>query len=421
LNVSQYVIVTDGYFDGVNHHGDGPYSILVDEACPPESPGTKAGVIQEVVSGDLADTDRAGLATSVGRPIMTIRTSFVMPALVESHCHTFLDGATLSFPKRSEYLKAPREAMLSVARSNLAATLDAGITLIRDAGDIHGINTEMKRELDNDSGSRMEMLSAGIAIRKAKRYGSFMAREVVDSDDIVRVIREVAPNAGQLKVLLTGIIDFEKGIVRGPPQFSLEETRRIVETARELGLLTFTHCSGEEGLKIAVETGIDCIEHGFFMTRRILDVMAEKGIAWTPTYSPVAFQLCQPRLAGWNSETCDRLRGILRNHDEHVALAYELGVPVLAGSDAGSYGVAHGRGLIDELFHLRNAGVSVEQVLASATSLPRRLWGCSSADIVKGNHANLLLLEESPFDCFRTLREPQLLCRVSSMSRSVAS
>ncbi|MFV1994706.1 MAG: amidohydrolase family protein, partial [Verrucomicrobiales bacterium] len=308
MNVPRFVITTDSYFDGASHHADGPYGIFV-----------HGEVIEKVVAGDPNISRDHFPEAYRQQGVETVRANFVMPGLVEAHCHLFLDGAELDFKRRKDYLAAPFEEMVGVAKKNLEQTADCGITLLREAGDIHGVNTRIKEE--SDGGSPIEVLSAGKAIRKAKRYGSFMAREVTDAESIVRVIREIAPSASQLKVLLTGIIDFEKGTMKGGPQFSLEETKLIVDTARELNLRTFAHCSGEDGLEIALEAGIDSIEHGFFMSRRILEGMARKGIAWIPTYSPVDFQLQRPELAGWNSETCDRLRAILENHDQHVALA----------------------------------------------------------------------------------------------------
>ena len=386
--MSTHLITADAYFDGITHHAGGPYRIRVND-----------GQIEEVTKGAL-DVEASADHSHV------IHSAFVLPGLVEGHCHVFLDGGELDFQTRKAYLKAPFDEMSSRARLSVAQNVDSGITLIRDAGDIHGVNTCMKEEIDADPHSVVDMLSPGVAIRKIGRYGSFMAREITDLDGIVQTIREITPNASQLKVLLTGIIDFEKGTMKGGPQFTLEEIRVIVETARESGLLTYAHCSGEDGLRLAVEAGIDSIEHGFFMTREILQVMAEKGIAWVPTYSPVDFQLQRPELAGWNAATCDRLRAILENHNMHVALAYGMGVSVVTGSDAGSYGAVHGQALIDELFYLHHAGGSVADVLASATSLPRRLWGCPSADIVAGNQANLLLLEGSPFEDLNHVRRP---------------
>lgn len=384
-------IVAGSYFDGARHHDSGPCTIR-----------TADGRIAEILPGD-----RAGAVS--GKP--ALHAPFVMPGLVEAHCHLFLDGAELDFEKRRRYLGASADEMLAVGRRSLEQNLSAGITLIRDAGDLHGINTRLKEELARQPGLRPELRSPGRALRKAGRYGGFMAVEVTDADSIVRTVRKLGETADDLKILLTGIIDFEKGCMKGGLQFNLDEARLIVRTARELGKKTYAHCSGVEGLEVAVAAGIDSIEHGFFMTRDILRAMADRGIAWVPTFSPVQFQHDRPELAGWNAETVNGLRRILENHRDHVALAADLGVPVVAGSDAGSYGVPHGGSLIDELFLHHASGMPVGQCLASATSVPRRLWGCEPADIAAGRRANLIALDGSPFDSLDHLRHVRFLVR----------
>lgn len=396
------MLVVNSYFDGARHHAHGPYTIEIVH-----------GRIHQIYQGDIAPAVAARGRHLSGDEPAVIRAPFVMPGLVEAHCHLFLDGAELDFQVRKDYLKASREEMLAVARRSIEQNLAAGITLIRDAGDLHGINTAIQSELREQNGTRLlpELRSPGQAIRKAGRYGSFMAVETTDAESIVHTIRELAPNADDLKVLLTGIIDFEKAQMKGGLQFDLEETCLIVKTAREMGLRTYAHCSGPEGLNVATTAGIDSIEHGFFMELDILRRMADRGIAWVPTFSPVHFQFDRPELAGWNDTTLVGLRAILDRHFKHVRLACEMGVPVVAGSDAGSYGVPHGKGLIDELFFMLTAGIPMDKVLASATSVPRRLWDCESADIVPGNAVNLIALAGSPFEDSNHLRRVSWVMR----------
>lgn len=397
--MTDIILVTDSYFDGMRHHERGPFAIVVE-----------GGRVQQILARDEASRYANG-ELSPGAPVTIQRVPFVMPGLVEGHCHLFLNGAELNVQARKDYLTAPVEEMLDTGRGNLGLNLAAGITLVRDAGDIHGINTRLKAEAAACDAAMPHVLSPGRALRKAGRYGGFMAVETTDPASIVNAIEELAPRADQLKVLLTGIIDFEKGTMKGGTQFDLEETRLIVRTARRLGLLTYAHCSGREGLDIALTAGIDSIEHGFFMERDLLERMAEAGTAWVPTVSPVWFQFERPELAGWKPATVAALDRILKNHFAHIAMASDMGVNIVAGSDAGSYGVPHGSGLIEELFFQRRAGMSMERVLASATSTPRRLWRLPPADIVEGNMADLVALEGSPFASIDYLRHPRLVVR----------
>jgi imidazolonepropionase-like amidohydrolase len=225
-----------------------------------------------------------------------------------------------------------------------------------------------------------------------------MAREVGSREEIAAAVHEISTTADDLKVILTGIIDFKAGLVKGEPQFDAEELRFIVSLARELGLRTFVHCSGVAGLEVAVAAGVDSIEHGFFMNRDTLKSMADQGISWVPTFSPVHFQWQRPEFAGWDGQTVANLRRILDSHLEHVAIAADLGVPLVAGSDAGSHGVPHGISLIEELEFFLQAGLSMGAVLRSATSLPRQRWNAEPARLATGFKADFIALSGSPYD-----------------------
>jgi imidazolonepropionase-like amidohydrolase len=369
-----YAVVAASYFDGEGHFPDGPYTVVVEN-----------GTIADIAPGSLAD--------ALGRRGVPVRHApFLMPGLVEAHCHLFLDGGQLDFTARTEYLNASGDEMREVARANIAANLAAGVTLVVDAGDRYGINHDIRFESRS-----VTVRSAGLALRRPGRYGGFMAREVGSREEIAAAVREIGKTADDLKVIQTGIIDFQAGEVKGKPQFDAEELRFIVSLAREKGLRTFVHCSGAAGLEEAVAAGVDSIEHGFFMTRDLLRGMADRGIAWVPTFSPVYFQWQHPEVAGWDKPTVANLRRILDSHFEHVGLAAGMGVPVIAGSDAGSHGVRHGEGLTDELDFLIMAGLSMEKVLGSATSLPRQRWGVEPARIAVGQRAEFIALAGSPF------------------------
>jgi imidazolonepropionase-like amidohydrolase len=386
-------VVVDSYFDGHVYHHDGPYCIIV-----------KKGSISSIVKSS-ADSIGYTLLDEDDTPCYKV--PFLMPGLVEAHCHLFLNGSELDFKIRSEYLKASAEEMMAVARKNVFDSLAHGITLIRDAGDKYNINHRIKDEFLGLEGCYPNIRSPGLGLRSPKRYGSFMASEVENKEDITRIIDELSNKSDDLKIILTGIIDFEAGCVKGEPQFDIESLQLIVNTAREYNLPTFAHCSGMAGLELAVEAGVDSVEHGFFITRAMLERMADKGIAWVPTFSPVHFQWARPELAGWNDDTVENLYGIVESHKAAIAQADEIGVAIVAGSDAGSQGVPHGKALIDELFFLLESGLSLESVLRAATSTPRALWGELSADLRPGNNANFVALGGDPFKDSQHLRNVQ--------------
>ena len=359
-------IQVDTYFDGNRLHTNGPFVLEIEQAH-----------YRTIVQGRDPDAD--------------CHAGFLMPAAVESHAHLFLDGDELDPLKRSDYLKRPREQLLDCATANVERYRKAGITVIRDAGDIHGINQELR---DNVADTGIRIIAAGSGLRKAKRYGSFFAQEVETYDSLAAAVSARAKKSDEIKIVLTGIIDFENGVVKGEPQFTLAETQDIVTTAHDFGLRVFAHCSGLDGLRIAVTAGVDSIEHGFFMNQEILEVMAAKKMAWTPTLLPVHVQWAHPEYCGWNPSTVDKLQSILDNQAQMLVEAEAKGVMILAGSDAGSYGVRHAEGLLAEVALLRRAGLRTETALCSVTSVPRKHFGLPTRLVEPGQTAEYRIFED---------------------------
>lgn len=261
-------IRTQALFDGEKLREDGPFLIHINDS------GEIASVVAQAAPGEPAD----------------LSTTFVMPGMVEAHAHIFLDGAELDNDRRNAQLDADFATMMDTARGNVAKSARAGITLIRDAGDRFGINHAMRDELASADGALVKMRSPGIALKRPRRYGGFMAQDIVTAEEIAPAVERLSRDSDDIKIILTGIIDFKTGSVKGEPQFNASELASIVAAAHHHGRTTFAHCSGLAGLQVATEAGVDSIEHGFFMTRDILSLMADKGIAWVPTFGPVHFQ-----------------------------------------------------------------------------------------------------------------------------------
>jgi len=354
------------YFDGDRLHRNGPYVVEIGD-----------GVYRRIYSGHDSEARSSDL---------------LIPSPVESHAHLFLDGDELDSIRRADYLARPRPQLLEQARTHARRYLDAGIRTVRDAGDIHGINLALRDEF---AAAGLKVIAAGHGLRKNKRYGSFFAREIETFATPIEAVKKLARDVNVIKIVLTGIIDFENGVVKGTPQFTEEETALIVRVAHDLGLKTFAHCSGLDGLRIAAAAGVDSIEHGFFMTREILEIMAAKQLAWTPTLLPVHFQWAHPGYCGWSAAAVAKLRAILDNHEARLREAESLGVPILAGSDAGSYGARHVHGLQEELNLLRRAGISEATVLRSVTSEPRRQFNLPPRPVREGAPADFSLINSS--------------------------
>jgi imidazolonepropionase-like amidohydrolase len=385
---SEFAVVVAGWFDGDTPHLDQLTTFLV-----------RNGRIADISAGDQG----AALAQ---RGLPVARGAFLLPGLVDAHVHLFLDGAPTDNKVRAEHLKQPLEQLTEAARRSARQALACGVTAVRDAGDRHGINNRIRDEALDPANQLPRVRSGGLGVKRPKRYGAFMATDVEDAEGIRQSVTRLAAANDEIKLILTGIIDFDAGAVTDEPQFSLDDTRLVVETARAHGRKVFAHCSGVKGLEIAARAGIGSVEHGFFMNREVLALMRDNQAAWTPTFCPVHFQWAHPEAVGWKPETVGNLRRILDDHAHHLAMAQAMGVTLLLGTDAGSMGVEHGYAVLEEIDRYLEAGLTLAQTLQAATANGRRYFDHEHATLRRGAPFDAVLLAHNPFEQLATLKRP---------------
>jgi imidazolonepropionase-like amidohydrolase len=135
--------------------------------------------------------------------------------------------------------------------------------------------------------------------------------------------------------------------------------------------------------------------------------MRDQQIAWVPTFAPVQKQVEHASLLGWDELIVGNLRRILDQHAASLRRADELGVMIIAGSDAGSYGVPHGTGLLDELELMERAGLEPMAIIKAATgnSAGRLRYREKIGRIEAGCLSRFILTEHSPLTTVANLRK----------------
>ncbi|MDQ8201949.1 amidohydrolase family protein [Pelagicoccus sp. SDUM812003] len=336
----------------------------------------------------------------------------MLPGLIESHAHLFLEGAELDFEKRKAYLKQSPTMLLAKAILRLEKLLKLGITAYRDAGDKDGVGIALSKLYRSPSHPAMPYVeSPGPAIHHRGRYGSFMAEPIEDHAHPASVVEHrIKLGADRIKLIPTGIINFKKGLVTAKPQMDAQEVKAFTEAAKERGKQTFAHASGSDGIQNAIDGGVDSVEHGFFITDEQLARMRDLDIAWTPTFAPVQVQVDEAERMGWDQTVVSHLRRILESHSRSLAKAQARGVKIVAGSDAGSCGVGHGTHFLSELELMEQAGLSPLQVINSATGVPASRLGFSErfGSLTAGCKPRFILTEHDPLACVSQLRLPKI-------------
>lgn len=360
----------------------------------------------------VGDAWPAAMQAKLGRaePDLRLPQHVLLPGLIDAHTHLFLEGGEEDPGRRAAYLKNTDEALLRSAEERLPRMRRAGVLAVRDAGDRNGVGLALQARYRSQRRGAMPYLdSPGAAIHHQGRYGTFMGRPVEEHGEVETCIAaRVREGAHRIKILATGIINFEKGAVVAKPQFSVEELTRAVAAARAHGRQTMIHCSGHDGVALCVAARVDTIEHGFFVDSEQLRLLRDLDIAWVPTFAPVQFQVDAAATLGWSDAIKANLQRILDAHAARLAEAGRLGVRIVAGSDAGSHGVPHAHGFFRELELMQAAGLSAVEVLRSATGASAARLGLAE-DVGRlrvGAKARFLLTPAPVLDHVRHLRAP---------------
>ncbi|ACB77605.1 amidohydrolase family protein [Opitutus terrae] len=333
----------------------------------------------------------------------------LLPGLIEAHAHLFLEGGELDLQKRAAYLQQTSEQLLAAANERLGKLVRLGIAGVRDAGDKDGVGLALSRLYRSAQRPLMPYLeSPGAAIHHRGRYGSFMADPIENHASLRACVESrIAAGADRIKLIPTGIINFKQGAVTTEPQMTTAEVAEIVRAARSAGRQTFAHASGDIGIDRAIEGGVDSIEHGFFMRADQLARLRTLHTAWVPTFAPVQEQIDHADLMGWDAEVIGNLRRILEQHAASLAKAHAMGVLIVAGSDAGSCGVAHGTGFLYELELMERAGMPSVAVINAATgvSAGRLRYQERIGRIEPGYRSRMILTRHSPLTTIANLRK----------------
>ena len=343
------------------------------------------------------------------QPDLNLTDYTLLPGLIEAHAHFFLEGGELDQNKRANYLKQTPEDLLKAARLRLEKLVRLGIIAVRDAGDKDGVGLALDKLYGNSHRPLMPYVdSPGAAIHHKGRYGSFMAEPIEDFDSLKHCVEtRVKAGAYRIKLIPTGIINFKKGAVTSEPQMTTEEISELVNAAKSFGKQIFAHASGDAGIERAIGAEVDSIEHGFFLRDDQLAKMRDRQIAWVPTFAPVQEQVDHADVMGWDGEVVSNLKKILENHATSLMKAHSMGVQIIAGSDAGSYGVAHGIGFLNELELMERSGLPALAVINSATgaSSNRLAFGEKFGQIKPGFKSRFILTRHSPLERISNLRK----------------
>jgi imidazolonepropionase-like amidohydrolase len=324
----------------------------------------------------------------------------LLPPLVDGHVHLSMSG-TIDKKTREHQLAAGYDALRPVIARHLHDLFNHGVLAARDAGDRGDFALRYRKSGGMHQG--IVLRAAGRAWHGPGRYGSLIGRTIGDTESLDQAFGRDAGSGETVKLVNSGLNSLLTYGRETKPQFTLKEIAALVQAAAKLGRTVMVHANGREPVRLAVEAGCRSIEHGFFMGRDNLALMADKGTFWVPT--AFTMKAYATNLDYVQSQADPQVIEKTLNHQlGQLAMARELGVRVALGTDAGSLGVLHGESVVEEMKLFMQAGYSLEETIRCATGNGARLLGLENfGGLVKGREATFLVARGTPAQLPRKL------------------
>jgi imidazolonepropionase-like amidohydrolase len=343
----------------------------------------------------------------------------VLPGLIDTHDHLAMHGYDLA---RRWGIDEPQTTRTLRTAKVLQQTLEAGYTTIRDAG---GLDAGFKRAIDEGlvAGPRLVVSLViispigGIGDRVSPSgFSCCVPNDPLLPDGVVNTLADVRPvvrrvvraGADVIKCATTGGASSRAGHGPHDGAFNLDEMQALVEEAHALERRVICHALGGRGLKIAVEAGVDSIDHGCYLDEEpeLLDKMAERGIFFVPTFAVYDYHRKSPL-----PHVRERAQHLEKHHVASLRRALAAGVKIAAGTDAGGHG--HPPNAI-EIACLVRAGMTPLQALRAATGWAAECIGRRDdlGTVEKGKLADLVVVKGDPLADVAILQDPARIALV---------
>jgi len=345
--------------------------------------------------------------------VIDLKTKTVYPGFIDMHVH--IEGEYTPTQYLNKFQANDADVAFDAVKIAMR-TLEAGFTTVRDMGG-SGINIALRNAINNGKVSGPRIFTAGKAVGttgghadptngfKASIQGDPGPKEgVINSvDDAKKAVRQRYKNgADWIKITATGgVLSVAKNGQN--PQFTEEEIAAITSTAADYGFKVAAHAHGDEGMYRAVANGVTTIEHGTLIEKRTMELMKEKKAYLVPTISAGKFVAENAKNPGAYPEIIvPKAIAIGAQIQDTFKRAYEFGVPIAFGTDAGVF--PHGQNA-GEFIYMNEAGMPITEALQLATFRNAEILDQSDrlGQLKKGFMADIVATDENAEENINTL------------------
>jgi imidazolonepropionase-like amidohydrolase len=410
--------------------GSGQSARAAQESSPPETIVLKAAHVFDSTGTALKDGTtivvRGNRIVSVGTEpppagarVIDLGDATLLPGFIDAHTHL-----TMQFDK-NYYLGRYHEIMRFPAEQGLYGalyakrTLEAGFTTVRNVGAADFVDISLRNAINAGVTEGPTMLTAGHGIGSPGGHFDLASyppdrvhvegpiEGICSGPEACReaVRYQMKWGADVIKIAASGGVLSESDPV-DVPQLTLDEMRAIVSEAHAWKRKVATHCHGDAAARLAIEAGVDSIEHGSFLTEDTLRLMKAKGVYLVPTRMTVLWVLKE--VDSYPPKIAAKARAAAAAHGNMMKAALRIGVPIAFGTDAGVF--PHGLNA-QEFGDMTDLGMTPAAALLAGTREAAKLLGIESdvGTLQVGKVADIVAVPGNVINDIRATEHPVLV------------
>ena len=383
---------------------------------------TEGGVITDIVP----DT-----AIPSGYEKIDLGGKYILPGLINLHVH--LAGSGKPKKKQSDPVKLVRlitsnALMRHIGKKMVAGyaktQLLSGVTTIRTVGGIADFDTFVRDKINDGKllGPRILASNMAVSVHGGHMAGS-LAYEAVTPEEAAAYVDKIAGDKPDIiKLMITGgVLDAEKVGEPGVLRMAPELVKAACDRAHTLGFKVAAHVESPNGVQVALENGVDSIEHGAKPTDEIINLFKEHNAFQVSTLSPaLPFALFDRGISHATYEQQENGKIVFDGIISLAKACLANGIPVGLGTDTACPYVTQYDMWRELCYYVKYCGVSETFALYSATLLNATLAGIGdeTGSIEKGKKAEMIVTKENPLQNLQTLRDPAMVIMHENIIRS---
>ena len=368
---------------------------------------TEGGVITDIVPDS---------AIPAGFEKVDLGGRYILPGLINLHVH--LAGSGKPKKKQSDPVKLVKlitsnSLMRTLGKKMVAGyaktQLMSGVTTIRTVGGIADFDTFVRDSINSGrlTGPRILASNMAVSVHGGHMAGS-LAYEAATSEEAAAFVDKIAREKPDIiKLMITGgVLDAEKvgepGVLRMPPEL----VKAACDRAHELGFKVAAHVESPEGVKVALENGVDSIEHGAKPTDDIINLFKERNAFQVSTLSPaLPFAMFDRSVSHATYEQQENGKIVFDGIISLAKACLENGISVGLGTDTACPYVTQYDMWRELCYYVKYCGVSEK-------------FGDETGSIEKGKKAEMIVTRENPLENLQALRNLDMVIMRENIIRS---